>query len=99
MMKVCSEWLWLILVTCFDSLDPKIDYFGDPQTMNLSHLSALSGIYIPPLYFRLICYSSLKMQKHKVLAFRLFFLAGSRAAQEGICYCLGLPSTAQPARP
>ena len=38
------------------------------------------------------------MQKHKVLAFRLFFLAGSGAAQEEICYCFWLPSTAQPAR-
>ena len=56
-------------------------------------------IYIyPPLYFRLICYSKPKMQKHRVPAFRLFFLAGSRGAQEGICYCFWLPSTAQPAR-
>ena len=53
----------------------------------------------PPLYFRLICYSKLKMQKHRVLAFRLFFLAGSGAAQEGISYCSRLPSTAQSARP
>ena len=37
------------------------------------------------------------MQKHKVLAFRLFFLVSFRAAQEGVCYCLGLPSTAQSA--
>ena len=52
----------------------------------------------PPSYFRLICFSKLKMQKHRVLAFRLFFLAGSRAAQEGICYCCKLPITAQSAR-
>ena len=56
-------------------------------------------IYIyTPLYYKVICCSRLKMQKHKVLAFRLFFLAGSGAAQEGICYCFKLPSTAQSAR-
>ena len=32
------------------------------------------------------------MQKHKVPAFRLFFLAGSGAAQEEICYCFWLPA-------
>ena len=43
-MKVCSEWLWLIFVTFFDSLDPKMDHFGDPQTSPFSARNSLRGL-------------------------------------------------------
>ena len=43
LMKVCSEWLWLMFVTFFDSLDPKMDHFGDPQTSPFSAQNSLRG--------------------------------------------------------
>ena len=43
MMKVCSEWLWLIFVTFFDGLGPKMNHFGGPQTSPFSGRSSLRG--------------------------------------------------------